>query len=48
MYKAFKFRLYPNKEQKQIINKNFGCNWNLSLWRSLDTESVKEKILTVK
>ncbi len=26
MYKAFKFRLYPNDEQKQLINKSFGCN----------------------
>lgn len=23
--KAYKFRLYPNKEQKEIINKTFGC-----------------------
>ncbi len=26
MYKAFRFRLYPNYEQKQLIIKNFGCN----------------------
>ena len=25
MYKAFKFRLYPNDEQRIIINKIFGC-----------------------
>ena len=25
MYKAFKFRLYPNEEQKVKLNKNFGC-----------------------
>ena len=24
MYKAYKFRLYPNKEQKELINKSFG------------------------
>ncbi|MBQ8681677.1 MAG: helix-turn-helix domain-containing protein [Bacilli bacterium] len=23
MYKAYKFRLYPNQEQKVLINKNF-------------------------
>jgi len=23
--KAYKFRLYPNKEQKELINKTFGC-----------------------
>ena len=26
MYRAFKFRLYPNKEQKILINKTFGCS----------------------
>ena len=25
MYKAFKFRLYPNNKQKELINKTFGC-----------------------
>ncbi len=25
MYKAYKFRLYPNKEQTKLINKTFGC-----------------------
>ena len=25
MNKAFKFRLYPNKEQQMLINKTFGC-----------------------
>lgn len=25
MYKAYKFRLYPNKEQKELLNKSFGC-----------------------
>ena len=24
MYKAFKFRLYPNEEQRILINKTFG------------------------
>ena len=23
--KAFKFRIYPNKEQKELIEKTFGC-----------------------
>lgn len=26
MYKAYKFRLYPNDQQKQKLNKTFGCN----------------------
>ena len=25
MYKAYKFRLYPNDEQIVLINKTFGC-----------------------
>ena len=25
MYKTYKFRLYPNNEQKVILNKTFGC-----------------------
>ena len=25
MYIAYKFRIYPNDEQKVLINKNFGC-----------------------
>ena len=26
MYRSFKFRLYPNKEQKELLNKSFGCS----------------------
>nr|WP_330395675.1 helix-turn-helix domain-containing protein [Clostridioides difficile] len=25
MKKAYKFRLYPNKKQQELINKTFGC-----------------------
>ena len=25
MYKAYKFRLYPNEQQKVLLNKSFGC-----------------------
>lgn len=25
MNKAYKFRLYPNKEQEVLFNKTFGC-----------------------
>ena len=25
MYKAYKFRLYPNYEQRILLNKSFGC-----------------------
>ena len=32
--KAFKYRLYPNNEQRTLLNKHFGCsrfvyNWGL-------------------
>lgn len=33
-YKAYKFRLYPNEEQKQFFAKTFGCSraiWNMML-----------------
>lgn len=26
MYKAYKFRLYPDNNQREKINKNFECN----------------------
>ena len=26
MYKSFKFRIYPNKEQLELLNKSFGCS----------------------
>lgn len=34
MYQAFKYRIYPNKEQQILIEKHFGCvryvyNWSL-------------------
>ncbi|MBP3445100.1 MAG: helix-turn-helix domain-containing protein, partial [Bacilli bacterium] len=25
MYKAYRFRMYPNNDQIILINKNFGC-----------------------
>ena len=32
--KTYKFRLYPNKEQKTLFTKTFGCTraiWNMML-----------------
>ena len=26
MYRSFKFRLYPDKKQKELLNKSFGCS----------------------
>ena len=36
IYKAYKFRIYPNKDEKILIHKHFGCvrfiyNWALNL-----------------
>lgn len=34
MYKAYKYRLYPNREQEVLLSKHFGCVrflWNLAL-----------------
>ena len=25
IYRAYKYRIYPNKAQKELINKTFGC-----------------------
>ena len=25
MYKAYKFRLYPNEKQTELLSKTFGC-----------------------
>jgi putative transposase len=34
MYQSFKYRIYPNEDQKTLIEKHFGCvrfvyNWSL-------------------
>ena len=26
MYKTYKFRIYPNDSQKELLNKSFGCS----------------------
>jgi putative transposase len=44
--KAYKFRIYPNKEQKTLINKTIGCsrfvfNHFLSLWNDTYKETGK-------
>lgn len=48
MYKAYKYRIYPNKEQQEIFEKIFGCcrfvyNWGLDKKIKLYKEN-KEKI----
>jgi len=47
MLKAYKYRIYPNKEQEVIFAKTFGCVrlvWNLMLADKLSAYEKKEKI----
>jgi putative transposase len=49
MYKAYKFRLYPNDEQKIALAKSFGCcrwYWNYSLNLCQETYKVTGKSLS--
>ena len=48
---AFKYRIYPNKEQKLLINKTFGCvrfvyNTILYAANKFYEETGKNKIIT--
>jgi putative transposase len=47
MLKAYRYRIYPNEEQKTIFAKTFGCTrfvWNLMLAEKLSAYEKKEKI----
>lgn len=46
MHKAFKFRIYPTKEQAELINKTFGCsrfvfNYFLAKWNETYEQTGK-------
>ena len=46
MHKAFKFRIYPTKEQVELINKTFGCsrfvfNYFLAKWNETYEQTGK-------
>ena len=48
---AFKYRIYPNKEQELLINKTFGCvrfvyNTILDIANKIYEETGKNKIIT--
>ena len=48
MLKAYKYRIYPNKEQERLINKNIGCTrfvFNHYLSKRIDTYKSEEKSL---
>jgi putative transposase len=51
MYQAYKFRLYPNNEQKIALAKSFGCcrwYWNYSLNLCQETYKLSGKSLSRK
>lgn len=46
MYKAYKFRMYPNEHQTVFINKTFGCSifiYNYFLNLIKDDKYIKDK-----
>jgi transposase, IS605 OrfB family, central region len=47
--KAFRYRIYPNKEQESLLNKTFGCvrvvwNHNVEVFNSYDKELAEQRI----
>lgn len=47
MFRAYKYRIYPNKKQKELLEKTFGCvrfYWNRALEIKLKALGNKEKI----
>ena len=50
MFKAYKFRIYPNKEQQVLLTKVFGCGrfiWNKMLGDKVEHYKKTKKILNV-
>ncbi len=48
--KAYKFRLYPNSKQKEIINKTFGCTrltYNYYLNKIIENYENNHKYLSI-
>ena len=51
IFKAYKFRVYPNSIQKQLINKSFGCSrftYNYYLNRKKDNYKLNNNNLSLK
>ena len=49
MNKAFKFRLFPNKEQQVLIEKHFGCSrfiYNFALGQRIETYEKEKTTLS--
>ncbi|AXU76850.1 transposase-like protein B [Clostridioides difficile] len=51
MEKAYKFRMYPNKKQQELINKTFGCCrfvYNKYLAKRIDAYKNNKETFTYK
>ena len=51
IFKAYKFRVYPNSKQKQLINKSFGCfrfTYNYYLNKKKNNYKLNKNNLTLK
>ena len=51
MEKAYKYRIYPNKKQEELINRTFGCTrfvYNRYLAKKIETYQNTQKTLTYK
>ena len=49
MYKSYKYRIYPNKEQTELIEKHFGCvRWvyNYALNKKIEQYKKHKKHLS--
>jgi putative transposase len=49
MEKAYKYRIYPNKKQKELLAKTFGCSrfvYNHFLNKRIETYQIEQKTLT--
>ncbi len=51
IFRAYKFRIYPNNKQKQLINKSFGCFrfiYNYYLSKKRDYYKLNKNNLSLK
>ena len=49
-YKAYKYRIYPNKEQQELINKHIGCCryvYNLCLEKKINAYKTSKKSISM-
>ena len=46
--KAYKFRIYPTKEQETLITKTFGCGWKIMNKKEWDDDDGLSKVFKRK